>query len=148
MRNNNIIPTTTTSMIFFINDDGNVLATLCSWGIFLVLNPSFKFKFVSCTQSQWPNTSLLSETHDVVNKTHTDTSQKTTKQRHHGPPNPPAPVGSNFTGECDRRTSCDRSRPFQLGDVTFIDETNKFSILLTNILYAAAQRARGQKVSF
>jgi hypothetical protein len=105
------------------------------------------FRYVSCRpRDQWPSTSRLLETHVVVNKPHTTTSQKTTKQRHHGPPNPPAPGGSNLTGECDCCISRDRSGSFQSGDVTFIDETNKFSILLTNILHAAARRARGQKV--
>jgi hypothetical protein len=73
---------------------------------------------------------------------------KTTKKRHHGPPNPPAPGGFNSTGECDRLTSCDRSRSLQSSDVTFIDENNKSFILLTIFLCAAAQRALGQKMSF
>ena len=80
--------------------------------------------------------------HDVVQRT---THNITQKKRHHGPPNPPAPGSSNFTGECDRRMSCDRSRSLQSGDGTFIDQTNKFFILLTNILFAAAQRARDKR---
>ena len=72
----------------------------------------------------------------------------TTKHRPHGPHNPPAPSDSNFTGECDRRTSRDRSRSLQSGDVIFIDETKKTFILFTTILCASAQRARRQKVSF
>ncbi len=62
--------------------------------------------------------------------------------------NPPAPSGSNFTGECDRRTSRDRSRSSQSGDKIFIDETKKTFILFTTILCASAQRARGQKWVF
>jgi hypothetical protein len=74
--------------------------------------------------------------------------KKTTKHRHHGPHNLPASSGSNFTGECDRRTSRDRSQSSQSIDVTFINKTNKSFILFTIILCASAQRARGQKVSF
>ena len=67
------------------------------------------------------------------------------KKHHHGLPNPPAPGSSNFTGECNRRMSRNRSRSLQSGDGTFIDQTNKFFILLTNILFAAAQRARDKR---
>ena len=76
------------------------------------------------------------------------TSQKTTKQRHHGPPSPPAPGGSNSTGERDRPTSRDRSQSLRSSYVTFIDESNKSFILLTILLCAEARRALGQKVSF
>ena len=83
--------------------------------------------------------------HDVVQCTTNNINQK---KCHHGPPNPPAPGGSNSTGECDRPTSRDRSRSLRFSDVTFIDENNKSFILLTILLCAAAQRALGQKVSF
>jgi len=63
-------------------------------------------------------------------------------------PNPPAPSGFIFKGECDRRMSRDRSRSLRSGDVIFMDATKKSFILLTTILCASAQRARGQKVSF
>jgi len=63
-------------------------------------------------------------------------------------PNPPAPSGFIFKGECDRRMSRDRSQSPQHGDAIFIRETNCFFILLPIILCASAQRARGQKVSF
>jgi len=76
------------------------------------------------------------------------TSQKTTKQHHHGPPSPLAPGGSNSTGEHDRPMSRDRSQSLRSSYVTFIDESNKSFILLTILLCAEAQHARGQKVSF
>ena len=63
-------------------------------------------------------------------------------------PNPPAPSGFNFKGECDRRMSRDRARSPQHGDAIFRRETNFFFILFTIILYAADRRARGQKVCF
>ncbi len=98
---------------------------------------------VSCRpRDQRPNTSsLLSPLLKDQAHSHT-TPQVKKKHRHHGPPNPLAPDGSNFTGECNQ------SRSLRSGDVTFIDETNKSFILLTIILCAAAQHARGQKVSF
>jgi hypothetical protein len=82
--------------------------------------------------------------------THNNT-QHTTKNRknhHHGPPKPPASSGSNFTGECNCRTSRNWFRPVQYGDVTFIDKTNCSVILFTIILHSAARHAHGQKVSF
>ncbi len=48
------------------------------------------------------------------------------KHRHHDLPRPPASSGFNFTGECDRRTSCDRYRSSQYGDAIFLHETNCF----------------------
>ena len=63
-------------------------------------------------------------------------------------PNPPAPSGFNFKGECDRRMSRDRYRSPQHGDAIFRCKTNFCFILLTIILYAADRRARGQKVCF
>jgi hypothetical protein len=74
--------------------------------------------------------------HTTIHNTHT----KNIKHRHHGPPKPPASSGSNFTGECDRRTSRDQSRSLQHGDVLFIDDTNFSFIYLFIILSAAAQR--------
>ncbi len=70
------------------------------------------------------------------------------KHHHHGPPKLPASSGSNFTGECNCRTSCNWSRSSQQGDVIFIDKTNCSVILFTIILQDAAWRAHGQKVSF
>ena len=63
-------------------------------------------------------------------------------------PNPPAPSGFNFKGECDRRMSRDRYRSPQHGDAIFRCKTNFCFILLTIILYAADRRAQGQKVCF
>jgi hypothetical protein len=86
----------------------------------------------------------------TASRTHNNT-QHTTKNinhHHHGPPKLPASSGSNFTGECNRHTSCDRSGSLQHGDVTFINKTNCSIIIFTIILQAAARHARGQKVSF
>jgi hypothetical protein len=50
------------------------------------------------------NQPLLEHT---TTKTHTHTTHKTknnTQHHHHGPPQLPASNGSNFTGECNRRT--------------------------------------------
>ena len=116
-------------------------------GAYLLRNPSFRF--VSCRpRDQRPNISLLSPPL-TGEQAHTQPHmlKKTTKHRHHSPQNLPAPSHPNFTGECDRRASRDRSQSSRSGDVIFIDETNKSFILLTNILCASAQRARGQKVS-
>ena len=63
-------------------------------------------------------------------------------------PNPPAPSGFNFKGECNRCMSRDRARSPQHGDAIFRRETNFFFILFTIILYAADRRTRGQKVCF
>ncbi len=76
------------------------------------------------------------------------TSKKNIKHRHHGPPKPPASSGSNFTGECNCRTSRDWSQSLQHGDVLFIGDTNFSFIYLTIILCAVAQRAHWLKVSF
>ena len=107
--------------------------------------------FVSCRpRDQRPNTSsLLSPPLGEQALSHTTPQVK--KQQNSGTMalhNPPAPSGSNFTGECDRRKSCDRSGSLRSGDVIFIDETKKTFILFTTILCASAQRARGQMVSF
>ena len=58
------------------------------------------------------------------------------------PPQPPASSGFNCIRECNRRTSRDRPRSPQHGNVMFLSETNLFSILLTIILEATDQRAR------
>ncbi len=86
----------------------------------------------------------------TASSTHNNTQHTTKdiKHHHHGPPKLPASSGSNFTGECDCRTSRDRSRSLQHDDVTFIDETNCSVNLCAIILQAAARHARGQKVSF
>ncbi len=82
--------------------------------------------------------------------THNNTQHttKNLKHRHHGPPKPPASSGSNFIGECNRRTSHNLSRSLQHGNVTFINKTNCSVIIFTIILQAMARRACGQKVSF
>jgi hypothetical protein len=81
------------------------------------------------------------------------TQHHTTHNTQHKTPSPwspklPASSGSNFTGECNRRTSRNQSRSLQHGDVTFINKTNCSVILFTIILQAVAWRARRQKVSF
>jgi hypothetical protein len=91
-------------------------------------------------ETQEPTTSC---THN--NTQHTT---KNIKHHHHGPPKLPASSGSNFTGECDRRTLHDLSRSLQHGNVTFINITNCSDILLTIILQAMAWCACRQKVSF
>jgi hypothetical protein len=73
---------------------------------------------------------------------------KKQKHQHHDLPCPLASSGFNFIGECDRRMLRNRSWSLQHGDVIFIDETNIFFILLTNILKALDQRARKLKVSY
>jgi len=60
----------------------------------------------------------------------------------------PASSGFNFTGECDRRTSCDRYRSPQYGDAIFFNETNCFFLFYWLLLKAADRRALGQKVCF
>ena len=118
-----------------------------SWGIFLVLNPWFRF--VSCRpRDQWPNTShlsslLLSESMHSLTQPH-----KPKKHRHHGPPNPPAPAGSNSTGECHRRTSSDQSRSLQSSDVTFMDEINKFFHFIDNYSMCSGSARPGTKGEF
>ncbi len=117
---------------------------------YLFSTKSFVERFVSCR----PETNgliLLFSLLLLPESKHTHTTPHVeirTKHRHHGPPNPLAPDGSNFTGECDRCTLRDRSRSSQSSDVTFIDETKSFILLTIIILCAAAHRARGQKVSF
>ena len=94
---------------------------------------------------------MLSYTYTVITSpTNTTTTHRTTskKHRHHDLPNLPAPGGFIFKGECDRRMSRDRSRSLQSGDVIFLDATKKSFILLTTILCASTQHARGRKVSF
>ncbi len=116
--------------------------------LFLLINPSFRF--VSCRpRDQRPNISLHSPPL-TGEQAHTQPHmlKKTTKHCYHGPHNLPAPSDSNVTGECDRRTSRDRSRSSRSVDVIFIDETKKTFILFTTILCASAQHARRQKVSF
>ena len=73
---------------------------------------------------------------------------KLKKHWHHDRHDPPASSGSNFRGKCDRRTSRDQSRWFRCSDLIFINETKSFFILFTIILFASAQHARGQEVSF
>ncbi len=80
------------------------------------------------------------------------TTTHNTQQKHKTPspwpPKLPASSGSNFTGECDHRTSRNRSQSLQHGDVTFIDKTNCSVISFIIILQAAAWCTCGQKVSF
>ena len=95
---------------------------------------------MSCRpRDQQPNTSSLLSP---------PLGEQALSSRHYGPPNPPAPAGSNSTGECHRRTSSDQSRSLQSSDVTFIDQNIKSYILLTILIFAAAQCAQEQKVSF
>jgi hypothetical protein len=53
---------------------------------------------------------------------------------HHGPPKPSASRGSNFTGECNRRASSDRSLSSQHVEALYIDKSNFSFINLTAIL--------------
>ncbi len=81
------------------------------------------------------------------------TQQHTTHNIKHKTPSPwspklPASSGSNFTGECNCRTSRNRSQSLQHGNVTFIDKTNCSVILFTIILQAASWHTCGKKVSF
>ena len=104
-----------------------------------------KYGAVKILINQEPTTS---RTHNNQN-THKHTTHKTKNNiQHHGPPKPPAPNGSNFTGECNCRMSRDWSRSLQHGDELLIDNTNFPFIYLTIILGAAAQRAHWLKVSF
>ena len=97
-----------------------------------------------------PRTNRLSNTQQPEH-THTHTTHKTKNNIqycHHGPPKPPASNGSNFTGECNLRTSRDQSRSLQHDNELLIDNTNFSFIYLTIILGAAAQRAHWLNVSF
>ncbi len=86
----------------------------------------------------------------TASRTHNNTQHTTKNIKHHyrGPSKSPAFSGSNFTGECNCRRSCDWSQSSQHGDVLFIDNTNFSFIYFTIILCAAAQQARWLKVSF
>ena len=48
------------------------------------------------------------------------TAPATSKKHRNHDLRPPASSGFNFTGECDRRTSCDRYRSPQYGDAIFL----------------------------
>jgi hypothetical protein len=61
-------------------------------------------------------------------------NKKNIKHRLHVPPKPQASSGSNFTGECDRRTLRDQSQSLQHGDVLFIDDTI-FSFIYLLLFY-------------
>ncbi len=95
--------------------------------------------------SQWQT---LRRTNRLLHTQQHTTHNIKHKYHHHGPPKLPASSGSNFTGECNPRTSRDWSQSSQHGNVTFIDKTNCSVILFTIILQAAARRVRRQKVSF
>jgi hypothetical protein len=73
---------------------------------------------------------------------------KKQKHQHHDLPQPLASSGFNFLGECDRCMLRNRSQSTQHGDVIFIDETNKFSILSAIILQVLDRPAHELKVSY
>ncbi len=78
-----------------------------------------------------------------------NTTPKKQKHRHHHDlPWPLASSNFNFIGECDCHTLRIWSQSTQHGNVIFIDETNKFLILLTIILQVLDQRAYKLKVSY
>ncbi len=95
--------------------------------------------------SQWPT---LKRTNRLLHTQQHTTHNINIEHHHHGPPKLPASSGTNFTGECNRRTLCNRSQSSQHGNVTFINKTNCSVILFTIILQAAVWRTCGQKVSF
>jgi hypothetical protein len=95
---------------------------------------------VSCRpRDQQPNTSSLLSP---------PLGEQALSSRHYGPPNPPAPAGSNSTGECNRPTSSDWSRSLQSSDVTFIDEINKFFHFIDNYSMCSGSARPGTKGEF
>ncbi len=73
---------------------------------------------------------------------------KKQKHWHHDLPWPLASSGFNYIGECDPHMLRDRSQSTHHGNLTFIDETNVFFILLTIILHVLDRRAHELKVSY
>jgi hypothetical protein len=73
--------------------------------------------------------------------THTHKTKNNIQHHHHGPPKLPASHGTNFTGECNCRTSRNQSQSLQHGIEHLTGDTNFSFIYLTIILGAAAQRA-------
>ncbi len=102
---------------------------------------------ICCTYEPMADTQVptASSTH---NNTQYATKKTYIKHHHHGLPKPPASSGSNFTSECNGRTSRNQYQSPQQGNVTFIDKTNCSVILFNSILQAVARRTCRQKVSF
>jgi len=99
----------------------------------LILNPTCGF-VSSRPRDQRPNTFFPLHS-PLTTRCATHTTQKHKSKKNIDTmiyPNPPAPSGFNFKGECDRRMSRDRARSPQHGDAIFYLHLLFFCMPLTD----------------